>query len=74
MEEMRAQIEYLLDRKLIDWSSSPYATLVLFVKKPNGTFRMCVDYHALNRVTQRNQYPLPRIDDLLESIAWGYNV
>ena len=68
LAEMRAQIEYLLDRKLIDWSSSPYAAPVLFVKKPNGTFRMCVDYRALNRMTQRNQYPLPRIDDLLDQL------
>ena len=38
------------------------------MRKPNGTFRMCVDYRALNRITQRNQYPLPRIDDLLDQL------
>ncbi|MCG8673352.1 MAG: hypothetical protein MI867_28440, partial [Pseudomonadales bacterium] len=46
MAEMRAQIEYLLDRNLIEWSSSPYAAPILFVRKPNGTFGMCVDYRA----------------------------
>ena len=63
---MQAQVEYLLQRDLIRPSISPFGAPVLFVKKPNGTFRMCVDYRALNKATIRNQYPIPRVDDLLD--------
>ena len=63
---MQTQVEYLLQRDLIRPSISPFGVPVLFVKKPNGTFRMCVDYRALNKATIRNQYPIPRVDDLLD--------
>ena len=65
---MQAQVEYLLQRDLIRPSISPFGAPVLFVKKPNGTFRMCVDYRALNKATIRNQYPIPRVDDLLDQL------
>ena len=65
---MQAQVEYLLQRDLIRPSISPLGAPVLFVKKPNGTFRMCVDYRALNKATIRNQYPIPRVDDLLDQL------
>ena len=68
LEEMQAQVEYLLQRDLIRPSISPFGAPVLFVKKPNGTFRMCVDYRALNKATIRNQYPIPRVDDLLDQL------
>ena len=59
---------YLLQRDLIRPSISLFGAPVLFVKKPNGTFRMCVDYRALNKATIRNQYPIPRVDDLLDQL------
>jgi hypothetical protein len=46
-------------------SSSPWGALVLFVQKKDGSQRMCVDYRSLNNVTMKNNYPLPRIEDLL---------
>ena len=49
-------------------SSSPWGALVLFVKKKNGSMRLCVDYRALNEVTIKNKYPLPRIDDLFDQL------
>jgi hypothetical protein len=50
-------------------STSPYGAPVLFVVKKDGSLRMCVDYRGLNKVTIRNKYPLPRIDDLLDSLG-----
>ncbi|KAJ9525740.1 hypothetical protein QJQ45_003434 [Haematococcus lacustris] len=51
---------------IIEPSSSPYAAPVLFVKKKSGELRMCVDYRQLNKITLRDQYPLPRVDDLFD--------
>ena len=65
---MQAQVEYLLQRDLIRPNTSPFTAPILFVKKPNGTFRMCVDWRALNKSTVRNQYPIPRIDNLLDQL------
>ena len=61
-------MEYLLQQDLIRLSTSQIGAPVLFVKKLNGTFRMCVDYRALNKATIRNQYPIPRVDDLLDQL------
>src|SRR3954447_9312222 len=52
----------------IQESKSPYGAPVLFVKKKDGTMRMCVDYRALNKITIKNKYPLPRIDELLDRL------
>ena len=49
-------------------STSPWGAPVLFVKKKDGSLRLCIDYRQLNRVTIRNQYPLPRIDDLFDQL------
>ena len=49
-------------------SKSPYGALVLFVKKKDGSLRMCIDYRALNKITVKNKYPLPRIDELLDRL------
>jgi hypothetical protein len=56
----------LLDTGFIQPSVSPFGAPVLFVRKKEGTLRMCVDYRALNKATVKNRYPLPRIDDLME--------
>lgn len=66
--EIEKQIQDLLAQNLIHPSTSPYGAPVLLVKKKDGTMRMCIDYRALNHITIKNAYPLPRIDDLLDKI------
>ena len=68
LEEVKRQVAELLAKGLIEPSQSPFASPVLFVQKKDGTLRMCIDYRALNRITVRNQWPLPRIDVLLDSL------
>ena len=68
LEEMRTQVKTLLDSGLVQKSTSPFGAPVLFVKKKDGTMRMCVDYRALNKITVPNRYPLPRVDDLLDKL------
>jgi hypothetical protein len=58
----------LLDKGYIHPSSSPWGAPVIFVEKKDGTQRMCVDYRALNEVTIKNKYPLPRIEDLFDQL------
>ncbi|KAA3464322.1 reverse transcriptase [Gossypium australe] len=66
--ELKAQIQELLDRGFIQPSVSPWGAPVLFVKKKDGTMRMCIDYRQLNKLTVKNRYPLPRIDDLFDQL------
>jgi hypothetical protein len=68
LEELRKQIKELQDKGYVRPSSSPWGALVLFVKKKDGSMRMCVDYRSLNEVTIKNKYPLPRIDDLFDQL------
>ncbi|KAF5779109.1 putative nucleotidyltransferase, Ribonuclease H [Helianthus annuus] len=68
LEELSTQLQELLDKGFIRPSSSPWGAPVLFVKKKDGTFRMCIDYRELNKVTVKNRYPLPRIDDLFDQL------
>ena len=68
-EAMKAYVTDLLNKKLINPSSSPFGAPMIFVPKPDGTLRMCIDYRALNKITIRNQTPLPRIDDLLDKLG-----
>ena len=67
--EVEKQIAYLLNMGYIQPSSSPYGAPVLFVPKPDGSLRMCVDYRALNKITIKNRYALPRIDQLLDQLG-----
>ncbi|GJR36429.1 putative reverse transcriptase domain-containing protein [Tanacetum coccineum] len=62
------QLKELSDKGFIRPSSSPWGALVLFVKKKDGSFRMCIDYQELNKLTLKNRYPLPRIDDLFDQL------
>ncbi|GJV54607.1 putative reverse transcriptase domain-containing protein [Tanacetum coccineum] len=64
MQELSAQLQELFDKGFIRPSSSPWGAPVLFVKKKDGSLRMCIDYRKLNKLTVKNQYPLSRIDDL----------
>nr|GEU33637.1 putative reverse transcriptase domain-containing protein [Tanacetum cinerariifolium] len=66
MQELSNQLQELADRGFIRPSTPPWGALVLFVKNKNGSFRMCIDYRELNKLTVRNRYPLPRIDDLFD--------
>ena len=68
MAELKKQLEELLDKGFIRPSVSPWGAPVLFVKKKDGSFRLCIDYTGLNRVTIKNKYPLPRIDELLDQL------
>ena len=68
LEELKKQLTDLLGRGLIRPSSSPYGSPIIFVKKKDGGFRLCVDYRALNDITVKNKYPLPRVDDLLDKL------
>nr|GEY50255.1 putative reverse transcriptase domain-containing protein [Tanacetum cinerariifolium] len=68
MQELSNQLQELTNRGFIRPSTSPWGALVLFVKKKDGTFRMCIDYRELNKLTIKNRYPLPRIDDLFDQL------
>ena len=63
---LRTQLQELLDKGLIQPSVSPWGALILFVKKKDGSLRLCNDYRELNQVTVKNKYHLPQIDDLFD--------
>ena len=73
LKELKSQIHELLEKKFVRPSYSPWGAPVLFVKKKDETMRMCIDYRELNKVTIKNKYPLPRIDDLFNQLQ-GYAV
>ena len=66
LAELKKQLEDLLEKKFVRPSVSPWGAPVLLVKKKDGSMRLCVDYRQLNKVTIKNKYPLPRIDDLMD--------
>ncbi|GJT71223.1 putative reverse transcriptase domain-containing protein [Tanacetum coccineum] len=68
MRELLVQLQELLEKGFIRPSSSLWGASVLFVKKKDGSFRMCIDYHELNKLTVKNRYPLSRIDDLFDQL------
>ncbi|GKB20018.1 putative reverse transcriptase domain-containing protein [Tanacetum coccineum] len=68
MRELSVQLQKLLEKGFIRSSSSPWGAPVLFVKKKDGSFRMCIDYRELNKLTVKNRYPLPRIDNLFNQL------
>ena len=64
LKELKEQLQELFDKGFIRPSASPWGAPILFVKKKDENMRLCIDYRELNRVTMRNKYPFPRIDDL----------
>ena len=64
LKELKSQLQELMDKGFIRHSVSPWDAPVLFVKKKDGTLRMCIDYQKINKVTMKNRYPLLRIEDL----------
>jgi hypothetical protein len=68
LAKLKEQLQELLYEGYIHPSASPWGAPVIFVPKKDGTQRMCVDYRSLNEVTNKNKYPLPRIDDLFDQL------
>ena len=68
LKELKLQLQELLEKGFIHPSVSPWGAPVLFVKKKDGTLRLCVDYRQLNKMTIKKKYPLPRIDDLFDQL------
>ena len=68
LQELKVQLQGLLDKGFIRPSTSLWCASVLFAKKKDKTLRLCIDYRQLNRVTIKNRYPLPRIDDLFDQL------
>ena len=68
LKELKLQLQELLEKRFIRPSVSPWGAPVLFVKKKDGTLRLCIDYRQLNKLTIKNKYPLPRIDDLFDQL------
>nr|GFC99397.1 putative reverse transcriptase domain, aspartic peptidase domain protein [Tanacetum cinerariifolium] len=68
LKELKDQLQELLERGFMRPSVSPWGAPVLFVKKKDGSMRLCIDYRELNKITIRNRYPLPRIDDLFDQL------
>lgn len=84
LDAMKEELERLLKNGSIEPSVSPFGAPVIFVKKKDGSLRMCMDYRALNKITIKNRFPIPLIDDLLDrlhgakifskiDLRWGYN-
>ena len=68
LKELNEQLKELLDKGFIRPSTSPWGAPVLFVKKKDGSLRLCINYRQLNKVTIKNKYPLPKIDDLFDQL------
>ena len=68
LKELKVQIKYLLDKGFIRPSIFSWGAPVLFVKKKDRSLRMCINYRQLNKVTIKNKYPLPQIDDLFDQL------
>ena len=68
LKELMKPFEELLDKEFIRPSTSPLGASVLFVKRKDGSLRLCIDYRQLNRITVKDKYLLPRIDDLLDQL------
>ncbi|GJQ96835.1 putative reverse transcriptase domain-containing protein [Tanacetum coccineum] len=75
MQELSNQLKELQEKGFIRPSSSPWGAPVLFVKKKDGSFRMCIDYQELNKLTIKNRYPLPWINDLFDQLqgSWYFS-
>ena len=68
LKELKLQLQELQEKRFIRPSVSPWGAPVLFVKKKDGTLRLCIDYRQLNKLTIKNKYLLPRIDDLFDQL------
>ena len=71
LKELKLKLQELLENGFIRPSVSPWGIPMLFVKKKDDTLRLCIDYRQLNKLTVKNKYPLPRIDDLFDQLKGG---
>ena len=69
MRELKVQLVDLEGKSLIRPSSSPWRATIAFAKEPDGSLRLCIDYHKLNEMTIKNRYALPRIDDMFDQLS-----
>jgi len=74
LNELKMQLQELLDKKYIRPNVSPWGAAMIFVKKKDGTLRLCIDYRQLNKMSVKNKYPLPRIDDLFDLVRGGNHI
>ena len=68
LKELKAQLQELLDKGFIRPSVSPWGAPVLFIRKKDGSLRLCIDYRMLNQITIKNKYPLPRVEYLFDQL------
>ena len=68
LNELKLQLQELIDKNYVRPSVSPWGAPIPFIKKKDSTLCLCIDYHQLNKMTIKNRYPLPRIDDLFDQI------
>ena len=69
LAKVRRQLDDYLAKGFIQPSMSPYGAPILFAQKKDGTLQMCMDYRSLNKMTKKDVYPIPRIDDLLDRLT-----
>ena len=69
LAEVRRQLDDYLAKGFIQPSTPPYGAPILFARKKDGTLRMCVDYRSLNKMTKKDIYPIPRINNLLDRLT-----
>ena len=70
-KELKLQLKHITDKGFIQLSIFPWGAPLLFLKNIDGTLSMCIDYQELNKVTIKNKYPLPRVDDLFDLLQWS---
>jgi len=68
LKELKVRLQELVEKGFIRLSTLPWGAPVLFVRKKDGSMRLCINYRQLNQVTLKNKYPLPRVDDLLDQL------
>ena len=67
-QELKKQLDAYISAGQIEPARSPFGAGVLLAKKKDGSQRLCIDYRALNKITQKDKYPLPRIDEILDQL------
>ena len=68
-KELKSQLDAYLQAGQIEPAKSPFGAGVLFARNKDDTLRLCIDYRAINNITQKDKYPLPRIDELIDNMA-----
>ena len=69
LNELKSQLKELIDKNYIRPSVSPWGAPIIFIKKKDDTLRLCIDYRQINKMTIKNKYPFPHIDDLFDQLV-----